>query len=60
MQVHDEVCGMTIDRQTATASFEFEGRRYYFCSQRCKRLFAEHPDWYVAVGTDDGSTGSKR
>lgn len=52
MQVHDEVCGMTIDRQAAVGSTLFQGKRYHFCSERCRRLFNEHPDWYVEVRGD--------
>lgn len=49
MDVHDEVCGMTIDTEEAAASLEFLGERYYFCSQRCRRLFEKHPDRFVPV-----------
>lgn len=52
MKVHDEVCGMTIDAETAAASTVFQGTRYHFCSARCRHLFAEHPDWYIEVKAD--------
>lgn len=59
MRVHDEVCGMTIDSDEAVTSFEFQGRRYYFCSRRCRARFEEHPGWYVKVeaSADDESVG---
>jgi YHS domain-containing protein len=47
MQVHDEVCGMTIEAEAAAASIEFQGKTYHFCSERCKQMFEEHPDRYV-------------
>ena len=50
MQVHDEVCGMTIDSAEAADTFTLDGRKYYFCSERCRRKFAEHPEWYVETG----------
>lgn len=57
MKVHDEVCGMTIDSDEAATSFEFQGRRYYFCSQRCRVRFEEHPGWYVEVETSPDDEG---
>lgn len=54
MRVHDEVCGMTIDADQAAASVEFQGKMYYFCSERCRRMFEEHPDRYVPV-SDEGN-----
>jgi P-type Cu+ transporter len=49
VRVHDEVCGMTIDSETAAASVEFEDHTYYFCTDRCRRMFVDHPDRYVPV-----------
>lgn len=50
MQVRDEVCGMTIDSAEAAGTFTLKGEKYYFCSERCRRKFEEHPDWYVQTG----------
>ena len=52
MQVHDEVCGMTIDSDEAADKFTLDGTTYYFCSERCRRKFEEHPGWYVQPGLD--------
>jgi len=52
MQVHDEVCGMTILADTAAATMDFQGGTYYFCSDRCAAKFKEHPGWYVEVTED--------
>ena len=49
MQVRDEVCGMRFDAATAAAVSVLDGRTYYFCAERCRRKFEEHPDWYVNV-----------
>ncbi|MEO8193216.1 MAG: YHS domain-containing protein [Gemmatimonadales bacterium] len=46
-QVKDPVCDMMIDDQTAAATSEYEGRRYYFCSNGCKTTFDENPKEYV-------------
>lgn len=56
MIVHDEVCGMDIDTQTAAAQVRFQEVTYYFCSTRCARLFEEHPDRYVPVRFEGGRT----
>jgi uncharacterized membrane protein YraQ (UPF0718 family)/YHS domain-containing protein len=34
----DPVCGMTVDRSTAT-TLEADGRTYYFCSEHCRSAF---------------------
>lgn len=56
MRVQDEVCGMTIEAEDAMGSLEFLGETYYFCSERCRRMFGDHPDRFVPVPDDwDGS-----
>ncbi len=45
--VKDPVCGMTIDPNTAAASEEHEGQRYYFCSQACHGRFKANPGQFV-------------
>lgn len=49
MKVHDEVCGMTIDAESAATTVELNGATYYFCTDRCGRKFREHPGWYVPL-----------
>jgi Cu+-exporting ATPase len=53
MKAHDEVCGMSVDTADAAASVEFQGKTYYFCSDRCRRKFEAHPHWYVPIARDD-------
>ena len=51
-QVKDAACGMMIDAANATAeghTVSRAGVTYYFCSDRCKRKFLEHPDHYLAL-----------
>src|ERR1700694_2176161 len=43
----DPVCGMRVAANAST-SVEHEGRRYYFCSQRCIERFRANPAQYVA------------
>ncbi len=43
----DPVCGMTISRKTAAASYEYDGKTYYFCSTACKESFVREPQKYL-------------
>ncbi len=51
--VVDPVCGMKLDKEKAAATYQFEGKTYYFCTEECKDKFAESPDQYVK---NDGET----
>ncbi len=53
MKAHDEVCGMTIEAESAAATAEFQGKTYYFCTERCREKFEEHPGWYVPVTAEE-------
>jgi len=44
----DPVCGMTVNKATAKATFEYKGTTYYFCAQGCKDSFAKDPEKYLA------------
>lgn len=46
-QVVDPVCGMTIDSQQASATAEYQGQTYYFCSSGCKKAFEKDPQRYA-------------
>lgn len=50
-KVKDPVCGMTIEEQDAVATADYQGHRYYFCSQDCKQEFDANPDDYVQSST---------
>ncbi|HLF78859.1 MAG TPA: YHS domain-containing protein [Dehalococcoidia bacterium] len=45
--VKDPVCGMQIDSNTAVASEEHEGKKYYFCSRSCHERFTANPKQYA-------------
>jgi len=38
---------MEFEAEDAKATFRFRNTVYYFCAERCKRLFREHPEQYV-------------
>jgi YHS domain-containing protein len=45
----DPVCGAPVDADRATDSVEYKGRRYYFCSSKCRKLFEENPEHWAAT-----------
>jgi YHS domain-containing protein len=47
--VVDPVCGMTLRRWEAAAVVQHERTAYYFCVERCRRLFEENPERYVGA-----------
>lgn len=53
-QVKDPVCGMMIEDADAVATADYNGKRYFFCSQDCKVEFDENPADYA----DSGSGGA--
>lgn len=47
-QVHDVVCGMTIDPATAAGTSEYKGETFYFCATSCKSRFDSNPELYAS------------
>jgi len=43
----DPVCGMTVVKANAKATFDYKGTKYYFCSTGCKDAFAKEPEKYL-------------
>lgn len=43
----DPVCGMQVNEKNAPASSTYEGKKYSFCGQDCKRKFDQQPEKYV-------------
>lgn len=43
----DPVCGMEVTIAKAKASYEYEGKTYYFCCNGCKSEFANNPQEYL-------------
>jgi P-type Cu+ transporter len=44
----DPVCGMDVTEKSPH-SFDYEGRRYFFCGAGCARKFRETPDRYLST-----------
>ena len=43
----DPVCGMTVTKENAACSYDYNGRTYYFCAASCKDQFVATPDKYL-------------
>ncbi|MBL4698460.1 MAG: HAD-IC family P-type ATPase, partial [Phycisphaerales bacterium] len=43
----DPVCGMKIDPSSASESFEYQSKRYHFCSGSCASKFKGDPQHYI-------------
>ncbi len=54
MKVHDPVCGMDIETQSAFAKREHMGQTFYFCSQSCVDQFDKDPHRYVMTSATTG------
>jgi YHS domain-containing protein len=43
----DPVCGMRIDEKTSEFQTQFAGKKYFFCSEDCRKEFEDQPDEYL-------------
>jgi P-type Cu+ transporter len=43
----DPVCGMKVSENDAQFQSQFAGRKYYFCSEECRKEFEADPGEYV-------------
>src|SRR6266567_9426328 len=46
-KVKDPVCGMDVDPARARSSYEYEGRKYFFCNPRCLEKFRVDAQKYL-------------
>jgi len=44
----DPVCGMAVTRDKAAATYDYQGKTYYFCSTACRDNFTKDPQKYLA------------
>lgn len=54
-KVKDPVCQMEIDPKESKYSLEYQGKKYYFCSESCQKKFNVDSNKYVAVQQTDAS-----
>jgi membrane fusion protein, copper/silver efflux system len=59
--VKDPVCGMDVDpKASGTLKSQWEGRTYFFCSEKCKKDFEANPRKYVSENmAAQDATGSR-
>jgi YHS domain-containing protein len=43
----DPVCGMRVEEKKAESQTQFAGRKYFFCSEECRKEFEADPNGYV-------------
>ena len=43
----DPVCGMQVDEKSAAATYDYQGKTYYFCAPGCKAAFVKEPEKYL-------------
>ncbi len=43
----DFVCGMEIDEKKSAGSFNYKGKTYHFCSEKCRDEFRKTPENYI-------------
>ncbi|MGA7172507.1 MAG: permease [Candidatus Dormiibacterota bacterium] len=48
----DPVCGMQVERSSAPARLTSAVGEIYFCSDRCRDRFQQHPERFSTVGSD--------
>ena len=53
----DPVCGMSVDKATAKATYEYKGKTYYFCCSGCKDKFVKDPEKYLPKKSGDAKDG---
>ncbi len=51
----DPVCGMTVVKANAKATFDYKGTTYYFCNSGCKDAFAKEPEKYLQAQAKAGA-----
>jgi len=50
--VVDPVCGMELKKEDAKATYEHNGKTYYFCTEECKDKFVKEPGNYIRADED--------
>src|SRR5437870_12912660 len=55
----DPVCGMRVEPATAAGSFDYQGRRYYFCDRSCLEKFKTDPAAYLSQSQQPAELSAK-
>ncbi len=43
----DPVCGMRVEEKESEFQTQFAGKKYFFCSEECRKEFENQPDEYI-------------
>ena len=43
----DPVCGTRVDEMESEFHTQFAGKKYFFCSEECRKEFENQPDEYL-------------
>jgi xanthine dehydrogenase accessory factor len=49
LEARDPVCGMTVQADSSSRPYEYEGVTYYFCCAGCRRSFERDPHQYLTA-----------
>lgn len=44
------VCKMQVDEEKAAATYEYKGKKYYFCAFGCRDKFSQDPEKLIKEG----------
>jgi len=55
----DPVCGMTVEPAAAAGSVDYQGAKYYFCSQHCVHAFKADPGKFLTGKKTEAGQGAK-
>lgn len=47
MMALDLVCKMGVDEKRAAATYDYKGKKYYFCAAGCKDAFSKDPEKFL-------------
>jgi YHS domain-containing protein len=45
----DPVCGMRVDERESEFRTQFAGKKYFFCSEECRKEFEDRPEEYLEI-----------
>ena len=43
----DPVCGIEVDEKNSEFQAQFAGKKYFFCSDECRKEFEQQPNEYI-------------
>ena len=46
-RIKDFVCGAELDKEKSADRYDYEGKTYHFCSQKCRDDFSKDPRQYI-------------